>query len=106
MSMNQSVIRPALLLGALLLVGCAELPRSEAVAPVASTEPVMTASAEDDNAISCRRYDATGSRVRKEKVCMSNREWRQQEERAEELGEHFQSSGSTQPGGTVLLGGQ
>lgn len=99
---------PVFCAAALLLCACAAVPEAPvaAVEPapqaVTQTEPTLVASAEDDNKVVCRKIDSTGSRVRREKVCMTSGQWKEQEEEAKKFGNSMQGNGSTQPGGESL----
>jgi len=73
-----------------------------------STAPVQTASADrnDPEAIVCKRFESTGSRLKKEKVCLPNKEWTKQAEAAEHYLDGVQRGSSNQPGGESLPEGQ
>jgi hypothetical protein len=76
----------------------------ERVAPVESkaAEPERTAAADDP--ITCKTQTETGSRVRKNKICMTQSEWEAHRKAARRYKEGIDRSRSTQPGGQSLQG--
>ena len=66
-----------------------EAPTKEATAAKAAT-----VAAADDPVI-CKRFEATGTRLRKGKVCKKKSEWNQQEARADEIVKGIEKNSST-----------
>lgn len=112
--MNFGPARAAVALVTSLLIGCASIDTPSEIAeatpsqPEPSTAPVQTASADrnDPEAIVCKRFESTGSRLKKEKVCLPNKEWTKQAEAAEHYLDGVQRGSSNQPGGESLPVGQ
>lgn len=79
------------------------VPEGEAAAKSARAAP--NASQAGDNEIVCKKIQVTGSRVRKEKVCKSQREWREIAAAARAMMKRNDRKSSTQPGGESLIPG-
>ncbi len=96
-----ALLHPALIATlALSAAACIVNPPAE----TAAATPQDTAAAKGEGKLICQRYDATASRVRKEKVCMTAEQWKAHSEDAEGYARSIQNSGSTQPGGESLTG--
>jgi hypothetical protein len=63
------------------------------------------AQAADDSPVVCKRVAVTGSRVKKEKVCKTQRQWDAYSQRAKEFMRGIERRGTTQPGGEGLSSG-
>ncbi len=64
--------------------------------------PGPAASATEDNPVVCKRVAVTGSRVKKEKICKTQREWDTYTQRAKEYMRGIERGGTHQPGGEGL----
>jgi hypothetical protein len=73
--------------------------------PAAAEEKVAAADAAEENPVVCKRIAVTGSRVKKEKVCKTQREWNAGTQRAQEFMRGIERGGSHQPGGEGLPSG-
>ncbi len=95
----------ALLIGALALplVACVVNPATEPAA--ATTPPQAVVAANGEDALICQSYASTASRVRREKVCMTAKQWNAANEDAENYTRSLQNSGSAQPGGQLITSG-
>lgn len=58
----------------------------------------------DPEEVVCRQFDVTGSRVLKQRVCKTRREWTHDNELAQEYMRGIERGASTQPGGEALTG--
>jgi hypothetical protein len=107
------VAAPALLLATATLASepvatpaaaSAEAAPSPASAPAPDAKPDKVAATEttDDNPVVCKRVAVTGSRVKKEQVCRTQREWDAYSQRAKEFMRGIERGGSRQPGGESL----
>jgi hypothetical protein len=103
------VAAPALLLATATLASepvatpaaaSAEAAPSPASAP--APDKVAAAETTDDNPVVCKRVAVTGSRVKKEQVCRTQREWDAYSQRAKEFMRGIERGGSRQPGGEGL----
>ena len=65
---------------------------------VAADTPPASAPSDDDKIV-CKRYQETGSRVRRKEICKTRAEWRAEQEGAKEFMKDVERRGSTQPGG-------
>ncbi|WP_207796343.1 hypothetical protein [Pseudohalioglobus lutimaris] len=87
-------LTPALLFAA-LAAGCASNQDSDTAASSTSAgagaeqQVAMQADVEDPNAIRCKRYAETGSRIGK-KVCMTNAEWDRTAQESREAADRIQ----------------
>jgi len=81
--MSTLPVREFLFAGWLALLAA---PAVLAADPAASPdEKVSTAAATEENPIVCKRIAVTGSRVKKEKICRTQREWDTSTQRAKEF---------------------
>jgi hypothetical protein len=58
-----------------------------------------------DDEIVCKKIQMTGTRLRKGKVCKSQKEWRELANSARDMMKRNDRKRSTQPGGETLIGG-
>ncbi len=86
---------------ALSATGCIVNPPAETQAAAA---PKSTVAAKGEGELICQNYNATASRVRREKVCMTAEQWKALNEDAEGYTRAMQSNGSAQAGGQTLTG--
>lgn len=95
--MRIPMVRHARLLAAsALLLATATLAEDQAPAPPTQAE------AADESPVVCKRVAVTGSRVKKEKVCKTQRQWDAYSQRAKEFMRGVERGGSHQPGGEGL----
>lgn len=73
--------------------------------PAAADDKVAAAEAAEENPVVCKRVAVTGSRVKKEKVCRTQREWETYTQRAKEYMRGIERGGAHQPGGEALPSG-
>jgi hypothetical protein len=98
--MRIPMVRHALLLAApALLLATATLAEEQAPAPPTQAQ------AADESPVVCKRVAVTGSRVKKEKVCKTQRQWDAYSQRAKEFMRGIERRGTTQPGGEGLSSG-
>lgn len=89
----------------LLALGPAMLLAAAAVADDQAPAPPTQAEAADESPVVCKRVAVTGSRVKKEKICKTEREWETYSQRAKEFMRGIERRGTTQPGGEGLPSG-
>lgn len=93
-------VREFLVAGWLALMAA---PAALAADPAAAAEEkVAAAEAAEENPVVCKRLAVTGSRVKKEKVCKTQREWETHSQRAKEFMRGVERGGSHQAGGETL----
>lgn len=96
-------VREFLFAGWLALVAA---PAALAADPApAAGEKVAAAEAADENPVVCKRVAVTGSRVKKEKICKTQREWEAYSQRAKDYMRGLERGGAHQPGGEGLPSG-
>lgn len=83
----------------------AESAAPPAPAPEPSGDRPATASEAEENPVVCKRVAVTGSRVKREKICKTQREWDVYNQRAKEFMRGVERGGSHQPGGQGLSSG-
>ena len=86
---------------AVCAAACVVRPTTEPATEIASAAPEPQADS-GEGAVVCRNYNSTGSRVRREKVCMTVAQWDDVNEDAEGYARGLQNNGSMQPGGQTL----
>ncbi len=85
-----------------LLVATPALLLATATMATEPVSPAPAANAAGENPIVCKRVAVTGSRVKKEKICRTQREWETHTQRAQEYMRSIERGGSRQPGGEGL----
>lgn len=91
----------ALFAAGLTISAFAETPPAPPAPPAPPTAPAEPADPEQakkdayDNEVICRTEDETGTRLRKTKICMTRKEWRQGSQDAQDAVSAMQRKGAT-----------
>jgi hypothetical protein len=104
---------PLTMLLAAALSACAPTAQQDAPAQGTAATPAVSAAAQTESEASttvanndeviCKKYDVTGSRIAKRKICMTRSEWEDYRRRSqEEFQRAEQRRGASQPGGESL----